>query len=318
MRRTGLIGIKATVPRVQKMRPSAFLLRPRCSPLPIGDRPMNFKTILVHLDHAGRGPARAALAARWAETHGSHLVGLVPTGLYDGVIPADAIAAGMSDFIAASADYLRRRAETIGREFEQVIAATGAVAHELRVVDAATIDAVVQHGRVSDLVVLGRDDGSGPRDVAVHGLVGHVLMAVGRPVLVVPSAGDFKEVPQNALVAWNGSREAAVALQAALPALRRASRVTLVSLQQKDEGDDCEPTAADTLRFLSRHGIQAAFERNVAGGDVAAALLSRVSELGADLLVMGGYGHPRVQEVMLGGVTRQILAQACVPVLIAH
>lgn len=73
---------------------------------------MNFKTILVHLDHSSRSPARAALAAAWARAHQGHLVGLLPTGLYDGVIPADAIATGMTDFIAESADYLRRRAET--------------------------------------------------------------------------------------------------------------------------------------------------------------------------------------------------------------
>ncbi|MDP9964505.1 nucleotide-binding universal stress UspA family protein [Variovorax paradoxus] len=280
---------------------------------------MNFKTILVHLDHSDRCAARTALAARWAGAHGSHLVGLVPSGRYDGVIPADAIAPEVGDFIAASADYLRRRAETIGREFEQAVAATGAVAHELRVVDAATTDAVVQHGRASDLVVLGRDGGSGARDVAVHGLVGHVLMEVGRPVLVVPCAGDFEGVARNAVVAWNGSREAAVALQAALPALQRALRVTLVDFRRPQEaGDDRPPSAAEMLRFLARHGIQASFERDVAGSDVAAALLSRVSELGADLLVMGGYGHPRVQEMVLGGVTRQILARASVPVLMAH
>ena len=74
---------------------------------------MKYKTILVHLDHSDRSPARAALAARWARVHESHLVGLLPTGTCDGVIPADAIPTGTTDFIAESADYLRRRAESI-------------------------------------------------------------------------------------------------------------------------------------------------------------------------------------------------------------
>ena len=280
---------------------------------------MSFKTILVHLDHSERSAARAALAARWARAHESHLVGLVPTGLRDGVIPADAVATGMTDFIAESADYLRRRAEAISREFRQSISAAGSLSYEVRLVEGATIDAVVQHGRASDLVVLGQDGASSAMDIPLHGLAGHVLMEVGQPVLIVPSAGQFESVPRNAVVAWNGSREAAVALHAALPALRRASSVTLASFRRpKEEDDDRQPSGADMLRFLSRHGIQATFERNVTGIDIADALLSRVAELGADLLVMGGYGHSRLRELILGGVTRQILAQMTVPVLTAH
>ena len=280
---------------------------------------MKYKTILVHLDHSDRSPARAALAARWARVHESHLVGLLPTGTCDGVIPADAIPTGTTDFIAESADYLRRRAESISRDFRESIAATGALSYEVRLVDGATIDAVVQHGRASDLVVLGQDDASSAADVSVHGLAGHVLMEVGRPVLIVPSAGQFEGVARNAVVAWNGSRESAVALHAALPALRCASRVTLVSFRHpNEEDDDRKPSVADMLQFLSRHGIHATFERNITDIDVADALLSRVSDLGADLLVMGGYGHSRLRELVLGGVTRQLLAKMTVPVLMAH
>lgn len=280
---------------------------------------MKYKTILVHLDHSDRSPARAALAARWARVHGSHLVGLLPTGTCDGVIPANAIPTGTTDFIAESADYLRRRAESISRDFRESIAATGALSYEVRLVDGATIDAVVQHGHASDLVVLGQDDASSAADVSVHGLAGHVLMEVGRPVLIVPSAGPFEGVARNAVVAWNGSRESAVALHAALPALRCASRVTLVSFRHpNEEDDDRKPSVADMLQFLSRHGIHATFERNITDIDVADALLSRVSDLGADLLVMGGYGHSRLRELVLGGVTRQLLAKMTVPVLMAH
>ena len=280
---------------------------------------MKYKTILVHLDHSDRSPARAALAARWARVHESHLVGLLPTGTYDGVIPADAIPTGTTDFIAESAEYLRRRAETISREFRESIAATGALSYEVRLVEGATIDAVVRHGHASDLVVLGQDDASSAADVSVHGLASHVLMDVGRPVLIVPSAGQFEGVARRAVVAWNGSRESAVALHAALPALRCASRVTLVSFRHpNEEDDDRKPSVADMLQFLSRHGIHATFERNITDIDVADALLSRVSDLGADLLVMGGYGHSRLRELVLGGVTRQILSKMTVPVLMAH
>jgi nucleotide-binding universal stress UspA family protein len=198
---------------------------------------MNFRTILVHLDRSGRSPVRAALAARWAHSHESHLTALIPTGLYDGVIPADAIATGMTDYIAESADYLRRRAEAIAREFRQDIAASGPLSYEVQLVEGVTEVAVVRYGHASDLVVVGQSDESAGRDTTVHGLAGHVLMEVGRPVLVVPSAGEFSGVPKNIVVAWDGSREAAVALHASLPALRGA-RVTLLSLRHPRDGDD--------------------------------------------------------------------------------
>ncbi|WPG41376.1 universal stress protein [Variovorax sp. EBFNA2] len=280
---------------------------------------MNFKTILVHLDHSVRNPVRATMAARWARAHGSHLVGLLPTGLDDGVIPAGAIATGMTDYIAASADYLRRRAETVAREFREAIAEAGPMSYEVRQVEGATVDAVVRCGRVSDLVVLGQSDDSNKRDTIVRALPEHVLMDVGRPVLVVPSSGTFDALPERIVVAWDGSRESAVAVQMALPALRRAARVTLVSLRHpRDEDNAQRLLASDMLQYLLRHGVQARAEAQVTEIDIAQALLSRIADLSADLLVMGGYGHSRLRERVLGGVTRQVLTQMSVPVIMAH
>ena len=280
---------------------------------------MNFKTILVHLDHSNRSPARAAMASRWARAHESHLIGLVPTGLYDGVLPADAIATGMADYIAESADYLRRRAEAIAREFREGIAGAGPLSYEVRLVDGVTMDAVVRYGHASDLLVLGQSDDSNGKDITVRGLAEQVLMEVGRPVLLVPSAGIFPDVPKNIVAAWDGSREAAMALRAALPALRGARRVTLVSLRHpRDEDNAQRLLVSDMIQYLLRHGVRACAESEVTEIDIADALLSRVSDLGADLLVMGGYSHSRLRERILGGVTRQILAQMTVPVLMAH
>ncbi|SFQ60637.1 Universal stress protein family protein [Variovorax sp. OK605] len=278
---------------------------------------MNYRTILVHLDQSLRSPVRAALATRWARAHEGHLIALLPTGLLDGVIPADAIPTGMSDYIAESADYLRRRAEGISREFREGIERTGGLSYDVRMVDGATVDAVVRHGRASDLVVLGQ--GEDASDTVVRGLAGQVLMDVGCPVLVVPSAGTFDEKTMHALVAWDGSREAAVALHAALPALRRTARVTLLSLLHPGQSGATLPLAVpEMIQFLLRHGVQAVAQSEVTEISVADALLSRAADLGADLLVMGGYSHSRLRERMLGGVTRQILSQMTLPVLIAH
>lgn len=280
---------------------------------------MSFKTILVHLDHSQRSTVRAAMAARWARAHESHLIGLLPTGLHDGVIPADAIPTGMTDYIAASTDYLRERAEAIARAFRRGIAGSGPLSYEVRLVDGVAVDALVRYGRSSDLLVVGQSDGTEGLDTIARALLEQVLMEVGRAVLIVPSAGVFDAMPVNIVVAWNGSREAAVALQAALPALQRAARVTLVSLRHPRDADATQQLLVpDVVQYLRRHGVAAHAESLVTEIDLSEALLSRLSDLGADLLVMGGYGHSRLRERVLGGVTRAILARMTVPVLMAH
>jgi nucleotide-binding universal stress UspA family protein len=280
---------------------------------------MNFKTILVHLDHSDKCASRIKLAAGLARAHGSHLIGLLPTGLYDGVIPADAIPTGVTDFIAESADYLRRRADTISDAFRARLSGPSPVSYEIRPVDGTAADAVVNHGRSSDLIVLGQDERSAASDTPVHGLAPHVMFQVGRPVLVVPYAGHFEEGGRNVVVAWDGSRESAVAMREALPLLSKAARVTLVSFRRSNEPqDEARLLVSKMIQWLQRHGIQATAEQDVIEIDISDALLSRTSDLGADLIVMGGYGHSRLRELMLGGVTRQILAHMTVPVLMAH
>ncbi|WP_218511552.1 universal stress protein [Variovorax sp. dw_308] len=280
---------------------------------------MTYKTIIVHLDRTGACRARTDLAREWARTHGSHLVGLISTGLIDGVIPAEEILSGATDYIAESAQYLRRRAEAISYEFRERVSAGGPMSYEVRLIDATTVDAVVQHGRMSDLVVLGQRDDDEVKDITTRDLPQRVVMEVGRPVLLVPYAGHFEGVAKNVVVAWDGSRESAVALGAAVPALRHASKVTLLSVRAVHDNDaDERLRVPDILQYLLRHGIQATAESEVTGIDVGDALLSRISDLGADLLVMGGYGHSRFRELMLGGATRHILAQMTVPVLMTH
>jgi nucleotide-binding universal stress UspA family protein len=280
---------------------------------------MDLKTILVHLDHTDRCSARVAFAAGIARAHGSHVIGLVPTGLYDGVIPANSIPTGVTDFIAESADHLRRRAEAIGESFKAGMSGPVPVPHEIRLTDGTAVDATVQHGRSSDLIVLGQEDRSAMSDIPAHGLVPRVMLQAGRPVLVVPYAGDALPEVKSVFVAWDGSRASAVAMRAALPLLAKARQVKLVYCRKL--GHPHEPArllVVETLQWLQRHDIKATAEEDVIEIDIAAALLSRACDLSTDLVVMGGYGHSRLREVVLGGVTQQILAQMTVPVLMAH
>ena len=278
---------------------------------------MAFKTILVHLDSSRRCAERVGLAALWARVHGGRLVGLVPTGLLDGSIPAEALRRGAPDFISASADFLRGRAERISREFREQLG--DSVPHEVRVVDAPAVDALVRHGRTSDLVVLGQHDADDPEcESTQEDLPLRVLMEAGVPLLIVPFAGHFAQIPQAAVLAWDGSREAAAAIRSAVPTLQLMRSVTVLSFGRPDEVAGDALLMPPLLQFLRSHGIRANGRREVSDIDTGDALLSRLTDLGADLLVMGGYGHSRFRALLLGGATRRILGSMTVPVFMAH
>lgn len=280
---------------------------------------MNIATILVHLDRTDRCAQRVALAARLARAHGSHLAGLIPTGLHDGAIPIGALPAGNVDFLSKSADYLRQRAEDIAQAFKDGIGGAGALSYEVRRVDGPVAEAVVRHARTSDLVIVGQDRREADDDVVARDIAQQVMMQAGRPVLVVPYAGRFDDAGRRAIAAWDGSRAAAVAIRDALPLLRKASTVTLAAFRGAGEAqDEGRLQTAELEHWLLRHGVQAICERHVTGIPVSDALLSRAADLGADLIVMGGYGHTRLRELVLGGVTREILAHMTVPILMSH
>ena len=280
---------------------------------------MNFGTILIHLDHSERCALRIGIAATLARQHGSHLIGLVPTGLYDGTIPAEAIAGKDTDFIAASSDFLRVRAEGVAHTFRKLIEGAPSISSEVRLVDRPSVDAVIGHGRTSDLVIVGQSRRDDTDATTARDLPEQVVLHAGRPVLVVPCAKPLHAFGRKVLVAWDGSREAAVALRAALPLLSKAASVALVSLHagaaSQDEGDLLIP---QTLAWLRRHGIQANATQQPEARGFADALLSRAAQDEAGLIVMGGYGHTRIREWVLGGVTQAVFEHMDVPILMAH
>jgi nucleotide-binding universal stress UspA family protein len=149
----------------------------------------------------------------------------------------------------------------------------------------------------------------------------YVLLNAINPVLIVPYAGEFSSVGQRVLIAWDGSMEAARAVHGAIPLLQRAGQVQVAVFDPRvGPGAHGEEPGADIALFLARHGIRVDVSRHVTGGeiDIGNAILSHASDFGADLLVMGGYGHSRFREVLLGGVTRTILRSMTTPVLMSH
>jgi nucleotide-binding universal stress UspA family protein len=147
-----------------------------------------------------------------------------------------------------------------------------------------------------------------------------VILACSRPVLVVPYAGRrLDRIGENVVVAWNGSREAGRAAQDALPLLAMSDAVTILLVDPEEDADI--EVAEDLVAHLARHGVRAktqVIRYQLATSLVADTLLAQIARLDADLLIMGAYGHSRLREMMLGRVTRDILRNMNVPVLMSH
>jgi nucleotide-binding universal stress UspA family protein len=136
-------------------------------------------------------------------------------------------------------------------------------------------------------------------------------------VLVVPYVGEPVVKGEHVLVCWDGGREAARAATDALPFLREARKVTVLTVNTG--AAPSEVPGADIALYLARHGVKSEAARTPAGGiDPGNVILSRAFDYGVDLIVMGAYGHSRVREILLGGATRAILRQMTVPVLMSH
>jgi nucleotide-binding universal stress UspA family protein len=282
---------------------------------------MSLRTLLVHLDASERCAARVALAATLAQAHGSRVVGLATTGTAELPLAPFEAMAGAAEWVARSTELLRETAQAQAARFTQQMSAQGLADHEARVDEHDALNATVQHGRYADLVIVGQTDRSAPMGPVAWDFPQQLLLNAGRPVLVVPHSGRFTTIDDHAVVAWKDTRETVRALSDALPLLHRTRRVTLLSLTSPSESDN-EPDRPQALAaaqaWLAQHGIEATVRHEVTVNDTGNALLSRVSDLGGDLLVMGGYGHTRLRELLLGGATRQVLQHMTVPVLMSH
>lgn len=169
---------------------------------------------------------------------------------------------------------------------------------------------VGRHARYADLTIVGQVAPGAPDHLA------DTLMKIGRPLLAVPRHGRYPRVGSRVLVAWNGSREATRAVFDAMPLLASASVVTVMTMDA--EADEHLP-GSDIGLALARHGVAVEVQHSTLGGiDAGNALLSRAADQGADLLVMGAFGHSPLREKVLGGATRHILDHMTVPVFLSH
>jgi nucleotide-binding universal stress UspA family protein len=279
---------------------------------------MAYKDLLVHVDDTKSCAARLQATVDLAVAHEAHLTGVYiiadpsPGAFASGYVPPD-----LMDTLQQHA---RERAETALARFAE-LATRNQISFETRidrVLYTAVADALSTNARYADLAIVGQadpDDAETPRYLPEE-----VTLASGRPSLVIPYIGPGPTLGQRVTVAWSASREAARAVNDALPMLERAQAVDVVTVNPGDApfGHGEEP-GADIALHLARHGIKVEVQRiETRDLDVANTILSHLADRGSDLLVMGAYGHSRLRELVLGGVTRTILHDMTVPVFMAH
>jgi nucleotide-binding universal stress UspA family protein len=274
------------------------------------------KDLVVNLSVGEDGGPAGDYAVSVADAFAAHVTGIafvfdpiVPvTGT--GYIPAEVIETQLADNQAAAKAAVDHFAAAASR---------AGVSAEPLTLSASAAGAGDQFGRIArrfDLAIVGQAE---PESGEVEELIAEsALFESGRPLIVVPYIQKAPLKLDRVMVCWDGSRPAARAIADAMPLLEKAGKVEVV-IVTNERGKQDEIEGADMGQHLARHGLKVDVKRIPGGAiDVADALLSHVADSGTDFIVMGGYGHSRLREFVLGGVTHSILRSMTVPVLMAH
>lgn len=272
------------------------------------------RDILVNLTQGREKDATAEYAVSMAAAFGAHLTGI--SVAYEMDVPPFYMGALPTDFIDAQIVQNRALADETATRFSALATAAG-VTHDVQTMPATlgvATDTFSRMARLYDLTVVPQPnpDSPGPEGVIAES----VLTEAGRAVLIVPYVQTKPFAAERAVVAWDGGRPSARALNESLSLLHRAKHVQVFRVSDEDTDEEDQ----EVLRHLARHNLKAELRKLPATSSVpiSASILNEVSDQGADLLVMGGYGHSRLRQLVWGGVTSEILASMTVPVFMAH
>lgn len=272
---------------------------------------MTWSSLLVYVEPSAAGIARLETACDLAAAFNAHLIGISAS------VPPPAMVDELAVGVELLATCRKVAEEEVLRAHDIFEAAVRArpVKSEWRGGVDWPADRVVRAARAADLVILGPRTEAAPYrspDPA------SVLQAIGRPVLLIPDAPARPPFGSPAVVGWKDTREAQRAVAASLPLLRRASAVSVIEVAARD-GQEDGAGAADVRVFLGRHGVEADSELLTRNDQTTSSrILSHADFLEAGLVVIGGYGRPRLHQWILGGVTRTMLQQSAVSVLLTH
>jgi nucleotide-binding universal stress UspA family protein len=278
---------------------------------------MPLKSIAVFVDPSPAGLARTSYAVRMALRHGAHLIGIFAVPPVSGS-PAESFVRGQQavrQVIANTRSIETAAIEAARRDFSAGCAREG-ISFEFRFFHQGTIDDSARLNSLhADLVIVGGPRAGGlPREWSAEEL----LLATGVPFLIVPEnwSGCW---PERVVVAWNASREARRAITDALPFLVGAETVTILVVDPQKNPRHGEEPGADVAHYLTRHGARVVVEPVQSRGEaIADVILAYARRHATDLIVVGAYSHARTTQMIFGGVTRSLLRDAAVPLLIAH
>jgi len=277
-----------------------------------------YKTIVVHVDGGSQWAPRLRVAAALARQHGAHLVASAVTGISQ----RDFLMLGTSPMAAlpdTDFERLREAATALLQQVADSMEAADIPSWEQRIVEDDAEHALVLESRYADLIVLSRGAPTHSRLHLATELPEYVALHCSRPVLVVPDNFDGETVGTTVVVGWNASMESTRAVTAALPQLKLARSVLLALINPEALAErHGEQPGGDIALYLARHGVNVEIVRERSDAGTALALLGLARECGANLLVAGAYGHSRYREWVAGGVTRTLLEENTVPLMLAH
>ncbi len=273
---------------------------------------MDIKSILVHADSDPQFEVRLALAMKLADAHRAHLIGVFSCG-------PPVLISYVTGFSAALVAEFRgaqdKAAGQLRTRFLEAAAGAG-LSHEWRRDDDSPWLPISVHARYVDLAVVAQTDRGDALARGVDKVAEEIIMNASCPVLMVPYSGTFAMVGKRVMIGWNGRREAARAVRDAMPLLRSAAQIVVYCVTESKQD---RIAGADIATQLARHNLRVEVVTSL-GSDRRAgeALLGAVAEYGADMLVMGAYGHNRLREFVFGGATRHMLSHMRVPTLMSH
>jgi len=279
---------------------------------------MNYKAILTILDNTKPCEDRTRFAIDLAKQHGAKLTGIAPVEIASTLFIGDFMSANskMIDELQHSIEADATKAQV---RFDEMCTESGIESFDHKTVRGSANDAINSEATATDLIVLSQHFEDTSTTVNTKGVVEHTLMVSARPVLIIPAIGAYKSPPKNVLIGWRDSRECSHAIRQALPFLQNADAVEIVEVLPKSNSKGINDSRrASVLNYLSLHNVDAKFSTQKSDSDPGNVLLSYACDVGADLLVMGGYGHTRLREWAVGGATKTILESMTLPVMMAH
>jgi len=284
-------------------------------PIPLGEPQLAHATLMVHLEVGNANPARLRIVGDLAKRLGADIVGIAACQ------PIQLLAAGA--YMAGSVvedDYIEHEVELKATEdeFRKALQQSGcSIEWRAAITTERLCDYLAREARCADLVIPGNDQDTSVFDSTRHVNTAELVMQTGRPVLVVPASVSKLDL-SHVILGWKDTRETRRAALDALPLLKAAARVSVIEIVDEKDLADARSRLGDIASWLKRHDIMAEADALASTGNDAKQLSALGQERGADLVVAGAYGHSRIREWVLGGVTRDLIASTERCSLLSH